>query len=98
MPVRVRSRRSAMAKHGAMYPQVEPGAAAMANGRLVRCAASLSVDEALVRAERARAEVVVPRRGCAVRREELRQARAWGLGACRAAAVAWHDVPSIDAR
>jgi tRNA nucleotidyltransferase (CCA-adding enzyme) len=87
-----------MAKAGAMYPQVEPSAALLMHRRVATCSTRLSVADALAEAERAGADVLVLGTRDAVRQGELRRAADWGLGACRATAVAWHGLPTISAR
>ena len=84
-----------MAKTGHVYPQVEPGIAALMDARVVTCAPALSVARALARARAVGATVVALGPARAVRVSELARAAAWGLDRRPAAAVAWRDVPSV---
>ena len=86
-----------MAKTGHVYPQVEPGIAALMDARVVTCAPALSVARALARARAAGATVVALGPARAVRVSELARAAAWGLDRRPAAAVAWRDLPSVAA-
>jgi tRNA nucleotidyltransferase (CCA-adding enzyme) len=84
-----------MAKTGHVYPQVEPGIAALMDARVVTCAPAVSVARALARARAAGATVVALGPGRAARVSELARAAAWGLDRRPAAAVAWRDLPSV---
>jgi len=84
-----------MAKTGHVYPQVEPGIAALMDARVVTCAPALSVARTLARARAVGATVVALGPARAVRVSELARAAAWGLDRRPAAAVAWRDVPSV---
>jgi tRNA nucleotidyltransferase (CCA-adding enzyme) len=84
-----------MARTGHAYPQVEPGARALADPRVVTVPARATVARALARARAAGARVVVigPRR--AARESELAQAVDWGLGPRPAGPMAWGDLPTL---
>ena len=69
-----------MARVGHVYPQVEPGAIALMDGRVVACAGATRVARALERARAAGARVVVTGPWQAVRTAELARAVDWGLG------------------
>jgi tRNA nucleotidyltransferase (CCA-adding enzyme) len=84
-----------MAKTGHVYPQVEPGIAALMDARVVTCAPAVSVARALARARAAGATVVALGPARAARVSELARAAAWGLDRRPAAAVAWRDLPSV---
>jgi tRNA nucleotidyltransferase (CCA-adding enzyme) len=84
-----------MAKTGHVYPQVEPGIAALMDARVVTCAPAVSVARALARARAAGATVVALGPARAARVSELARAAAWGLDRWPAAAVAWRDLPSV---
>ena len=84
-----------MAKTGHVYPQVEPGIAALMDARVVTCAPTVPVARALARARAAGATVVALGPGRAARVSELARASAWGLDRRPAAAVAWRDLPRV---
>ncbi len=86
-----------MAKAGHVYPQVEPGVAALTDARVVSCASGVPVARALARARAAGATVVVLGPGRAVRVSELERAAGWGFGRRPARDVAWRDLPSLAA-
>lgn len=86
-----------MAKVGHVYPQVEPGVAALMDPRVLTCAPGGSVARALARARGAGATVVVLGPGRAARVSELTRAAAWGLDRRPVRDVAWRDLPSVDA-
>jgi tRNA nucleotidyltransferase (CCA-adding enzyme) len=85
-----------MAKPGAAYPQVEPGAEALMERRLAICPARATVARALARG--AGVEVLVTSARAAVRRRELVTAAGWGLGALAADEVAWRGLPVVGPR
>ncbi len=85
-----------MAKVGAVYPQVEPGAEALMERRLAVCPPRATVARALARG--AGAEVLVTGARAAVRRRELSRAAGWGLGALAADEVAWRGLPVVGPR
>ncbi|HEV8457006.1 MAG TPA: hypothetical protein VGR44_01805 [Methylomirabilota bacterium] len=85
-----------MAKAGAVYPQVEPGAEALMERRLAVCPPRATVARALARG--AGAEVLVTGARAAVRRRELARAAGWGLGALAADEVAWRGLPVVGPR
>ena len=85
-----------MAKAGHVYPQVEPGVAALVDPSVVTVAPALSVARALARARAAGATVVVLGPGRAVRVSELERSAAWGLDRRPARDVAWRDLPSVS--
>ena len=85
-----------MAKVGAVYPQVEPGAEALMERRLAVCPPRATVARALARG--AGAEVLVTGARAAVRRRELARAAGWGLGALAADEVAWRGLPVVGPR
>jgi tRNA nucleotidyltransferase (CCA-adding enzyme) len=82
-----------MARAGHAYPQVEPGAVALMDGRVVACAGATRVARALERARTAGARVVVTGPRQAVRTAELARAVDWGLGPRPVREVAWRDLP-----
>jgi tRNA nucleotidyltransferase (CCA-adding enzyme) len=86
-----------MARPGHIYPQVEPGARALADGRVVACPAATRVARALARARAAGAEVVVTGPRQAVRTSELARAVDWGLGPRPLREVAWRELPVLPA-
>ena len=86
-----------MARPGRVYPQVEPGAAALAGGRVVACAGATPIARALDRARAAGAGIVVTGPRQAVRATELARAVDWGLGRRAVREVAWRDLPVLPA-
>jgi tRNA nucleotidyltransferase (CCA-adding enzyme) len=86
-----------MAKAGHVYPQVEPGIAALMDPRVLTCAPGVSVARALARARAAGATVVRLGPGRAARVSELARASAWGLDRRLAREVAWRGLPSVAA-
>jgi tRNA nucleotidyltransferase (CCA-adding enzyme) len=84
-----------VARAGHAYPQVDPGAGALADPRVVTVPARATVGRVLARARAAGARVAAigPRR--AVRDSELAQAVSWGLGSRPAAPMAWRDLPTV---
>ena len=86
-----------MARPGQVYPQVEPGAAALAGGPVVACAAATRIARALDRARAAGAGIVVTGPREAVRASELARAVDWGLGRRAVREVAWRDLPVLPA-
>jgi tRNA nucleotidyltransferase (CCA-adding enzyme) len=86
-----------MAKAGHVYPQVEPGIAALMDSRVLTCAPGVSVARALARARAAGATVVLLGPGRAARVSELARAAAWGLDRRLAREVAWRGLPSVAA-
>jgi tRNA nucleotidyltransferase (CCA-adding enzyme) len=86
-----------MARPGQVYPQVEPGAAALAGGPVVACAAATRIARALDRARAAGAGIVVTGPRAAVRASELARAVDWGLGRRAVREVAWRDLPVLPA-
>ena len=86
-----------MAKAGHVYPQVEPGVAALMDPRVLTCAPGASVARALARARAAGATVVVLGPGRAARVSELARAAAWGLDRRPVRDVAWRDLPRVAA-
>ena len=85
-----------MAKAGAVYPQVEPGAEALMERRLAICPPGSTVARALARS--AGVEVLVTGAREAVRRRELARAAGWGLGALAADEMAWRRLPVVGPR
>ena len=86
-----------MARTGHVYPQVEPGAAALARGPVVACAGATPVVRALERARAAGAGIVVTGPGQAVRASELARVVDWGLGRRAVREVAWRGLPVLPA-
>jgi tRNA nucleotidyltransferase (CCA-adding enzyme) len=86
-----------MAKAGHVYPQAEPGVAALMDPRVLTCAPGVPVTRALARARAAGATVVVLGPARAARVSELTRAAAWGLDRRPARDVAWRDLPSVGA-
>ncbi|HUG36638.1 MAG TPA: hypothetical protein VML54_06785, partial [Candidatus Limnocylindrales bacterium] len=82
-----------MARRGAIYPQVEPGAAGLMTAPLARAPATAPVRRALAASRRARASIVLVGPRAAVRAHDLERASAWGLGGSAAARLAWPDLP-----
>jgi tRNA nucleotidyltransferase (CCA-adding enzyme) len=87
-----------VARAGRIYPQVEPGAAALADRRVVSVSTRATVREALARAEAAGARFVALGPRTAVRTAELTRAAGWGLGRRPARALAWRDLPRLPER
>jgi tRNA nucleotidyltransferase (CCA-adding enzyme) len=85
-----------MARPGQVYPQVEPGAAALA-ARVVTCAPAVRVARALARARAAAAAIVVVGPREAVRTSELGRAVDWGLGGRAVREIAWRALPALPA-
>src|SRR5260370_6284374 len=90
-------RRAEMARAGHAYPQVEPGAIVLMDGRVVACAPRTRVARALERARAARARVVLTGPRQAVRTAELARAVDWGLGARPVREMAWRELPALPA-
>jgi len=86
-----------MARAGHAYPQVEPGAIALMDTRVVACAGATRVARALERARAAGARVVVAGPRQAVRTAELARAVDWGLGPRPVREVAWRELPVLPA-
>ena len=86
-----------MAKAGHVYPQVEPGIAALMDPRVLTCGPGVSVARALARARASGATVVLLGPGRAARVSELARAAAWGLDRRLAREVAWRGLPSVAA-
>jgi tRNA nucleotidyltransferase (CCA-adding enzyme) len=86
-----------MARPGQVYPQVEPGAAALAAARVVACAPTLRIARALDRARAAAAGIVVVGPREAVRASELARAVDWGLGGRAVREIAWRELPVLPA-
>src|SRR5882724_3785211 len=84
-----------MAKPGAVYPQVEPGAVSLMDRRVLVCPGGRRVGAALEAARRAGAEALVLRNRRAVRRRELERLSRWGLTGLRVEDVAWHALPEL---
>src|SRR5262245_9260905 len=87
-----------MAKVGACYPQVDARVTQLMDARVTAIPTGRPAADALRAAGRARAEIVVvagARR--AIRRQELERVVAWGLGRLDTDAVAWDDVPVVNA-
>jgi len=84
-----------MAKAGHVYPQVEPGAAALMDRRIVRGAPGLRVGAAQTVAAQAGAHALALGPRVAVRHAELMRAVRWGLPGLRAFEMAWHDLPEV---
>ena len=94
------SERAEMAKAGHVYPQVEPGVAALMD-RARACAARPACPwrgRSPARARPARTRGRRSARGRAVRAAELARAAAWGLDRRLAREVAWRGLPSVAAR
>jgi tRNA nucleotidyltransferase (CCA-adding enzyme) len=81
-----------------MYPQVEPGAAALADRRVVSVSTRATARQALARAEAAGARFVALGPRTAARTSELARAAGWGLGRRPARAMAWRDLPTLTER
>src|SRR5260370_9205442 len=90
-------RRAEMARAGHAYPQVEPGAIVLMDGRVVACAPRTRVARALERARAAGARVVLTGPRQAVRTAELARAVDWGLGARPVREMAWRELPALPA-
>src|SRR5260370_11839339 len=90
-------RRAEMARAGHAYPQVEPGAIVLMDGRVVACAPRTRVARALERARAAGARVVLTGPRQAVRTAELARAVDWGLGARPVRGMAWRELPALPA-
>jgi tRNA nucleotidyltransferase (CCA-adding enzyme) len=84
-----------MAKTGHVYPQVEPGAAALMDRRIVRGAPGLRVGAAQAAAAHAGAHALALGPRVAVRQAELMRAVRWGLPGLRALEMAWHELPEV---
>lgn len=93
-------RRPAGSRRRSQYPQVEPGAFALAHRAVALCPPDLPIGQALARLHRGRARLLVVREkgwiGVA-RPGDLRQAAAWGLAQRAVRDVAWRDVPMLAA-
>ncbi len=87
-----------MARAGAVYPQVEPGAIALMDPRLVECAPGARAAGAHARATRAGARWLILGGGAVARADEVSTAVRWGLGRAPVGALAWRDVPAVPAR
>lgn len=86
-----------MARPGHVYPQVEPGAAALADARVAACPGGTPIVRALDRARAAGAGIVVTGPRQAVRATELARAVDWGLGRRAVGEIAWRDLPVLSA-
>ena len=86
-----------MARPGQVYPQVEPGAAALAGAHVVACPGGTPIVRALDRARAAGAGIVVTGPRQAVRATELTRAVDWGLGRRAVREIAWRDLPVLSA-
>ena len=86
-----------MARPGQVYPQVEPGAAALAGARVVACPGRTPIARALARARAAGAGIVVTGPRQALRATELTRAADWGLGRRAVREIAWRDLPVLPA-
>ena len=87
-----------MARRGAAYPQVEPGAAGLMDSRIAACAPGASVARTLAVARRADARWLAVGPSALVSTAALERAAGWGLGRLPVAAVAWRDVPAVTER
>jgi tRNA nucleotidyltransferase (CCA-adding enzyme) len=86
-----------MAKPGMAYPQVEPGAAALMDRRVVECPGRRRVAPALYAAREAGAEALVLGAQSAVRRRDLERAAHWGMARLRVEEVGWRRLPVVTA-
>jgi tRNA nucleotidyltransferase (CCA-adding enzyme) len=87
-----------MARVGHVYPQVEPGVAALMDVRVVTAPGGVSAARALARARVAGARFVALGPRQAARESELARAVEWGLGSRPARRVAWRDLPTVSDR
>lgn len=87
-----------MARAGAVYPQVEPGAAALMERRVGWCAARCRLAVARRAARRVGAELLVTPDGSVVRGRDLERASRWRLGKLRSADLAWTGLPTVTPR
>jgi tRNA nucleotidyltransferase (CCA-adding enzyme) len=87
-----------VARPGQIYPQVEPGAAALADRRVVTVSTRATVRQALARAEAAGARFGALGPRTAARTSELARAVGWGLGGRPARAMAWRALPTLSER
>src|SRR5512144_741392 len=87
-----------MARAGAAYPQVDPGAGALVRARIAVGRAGATVARALELCRDADAGAIAlgPRR--VARAGDLARAIEWGLGGAPARDVAWSGLPAIDVR
>ena len=84
-----------MARPGALYPQVDPGAAGFMDRRLLACSPHLAVGRALALAAAADAQALVVGARSVVRREDLARAAAWGLQRVPVGRLSWEGLPVI---
>jgi tRNA nucleotidyltransferase (CCA-adding enzyme) len=87
-----------MARVGHVYPQAEPGVAALMDVRVVTAPGGMSAARALARARAAGARFVALGPRQAARESELARAVEWGLGSRPARRVAWRDLPTVSDR
>src|SRR5262245_1802279 len=85
-----------MARAGAMYPQVEPGAVALMTGRIARGSARATVAEALDVCRRHRVSGIALAPGRIVRERDLTQMMEWGQGSLLARDIAWTGLPALE--
>lgn len=86
-----------MARAGAVYPQVDPRAAGLMEGRVLRCAPRLAAARALALADAAGARVLVVGTRAVVRHDELSRAVDWGLERMAVGRLAWQSLPVVAA-
>ena len=87
-----------MARRGAAYPQVEPGAAGLMDSRVAACAPGASVARARAIAGSAGARWLAVGPSALVSAVALERAAGWGLGRLPVSAIAWRDVPAVAER
>src|SRR5262245_2453483 len=84
-----------MARAGAVYPQVEVGAAALADSRVAACAPRESAARALAMCRRSGARALALGARRVVREADLARVAGWGLGHVPVADVAWTALPVV---
>ncbi len=85
-----------MARAGAVYPQVEPRAGALADRRVAIGRPRTSVRQALLACRRAGARALLLGARRVVREDDLVRAVALGLGTLPAEMLAWRDLPVVE--
>ena len=84
-----------MARPGALYPQVDPGAAGLMDRRVLRCAAHLPVARARALAAGAGAPALVVGPRSVVLPEDLDRAAGWGLDRLAVGHLAWDGLAVV---
>lgn len=87
-----------MARIGQMYPQVEPGAAALIDLGVAAAPARASAARALDLCHRLRVGALDLGGGRLAREVDLARVVHWDLGALPAASVCWTGLPTVDGR